>query len=60
MAKYGLAEAGVPDEEIVKVLRGARGRNTTSEDLVNGCKEHRVTLAQDEHGCWSSSSVDPT
>ena len=52
-AKCGLLGAGVPAEEILKVLKGRRGRTPTAKDLIAGCKVLGVVLAQDASGHWS-------
>ena len=56
-AYCGLVGAGVPVEEIVKVLKGRSGRTPMAKDLVAGCKEHGVVLAQGVSGHWSWGSA---
>jgi hypothetical protein len=57
-ARDALREAGVPDEEIVKVLnlktrRAPHEPPLVPEALIARCGEHGVVLAQDERGCWN-------
>jgi hypothetical protein len=57
-ARDALREAGVPDEEIVKVLnlktrRAPHEPPLVPEALIARCGEHGVVLAQNERGCWN-------
>ena len=50
-AVVGLQEAGVPDEEIMEILKDARG--ALLDKLPTRCKAHGVALVQDGRCCWS-------